>query len=317
MPDRARPTRPAVALRGLEATFQMAQTEKGEGFPGQRIVILPRRVVAKALEHPLLRGLLPTDVGYFPKAGGHRFERKVGVDQAIFIYCTHGRGWCDLAGQRYEVQAGDLLVIPPRTPHAYGADDRHPWTIPWVHAAGDNVGHYLGELGVSIERPVLYLGDDPQLLGLFEELIEVSEQGYTPSHLLYAAHTLAHLIGVMIWHRQQNWRGTPDSRQKVAQSITYMKQHLDQPLHVAALAAIANLSPSHYAALFKTQTGYAPIDYLIRLRMHQACQLLDTTNLNIKEIALRLGYEDPLYFSRVFRSVNDASPSDYRLMHKG
>jgi AraC-like DNA-binding protein len=295
----------------------MNRPEKGEGFPGQRIIVLPRRVVANALQAPLLRGVLPTDVGYFPKAAGHLRERNAGVDQAIFIYCTHGRGWCELGGRRHEIQAGELLVVPPEAPHAYGADENEPWTIPWVHAAGAHVSFYLSELGVSVDSPVLYLGDDPQLLALFEELMDVAESGYTPAHLLYASQTLAHLIGTMIWHRHQNWRGDPDPRQKIVKSISYMKQHLQKPLHVSTLAALTNLSPSHFTALFKRQTGYAPIDYFIRLRMHQACQLLDTTDLNIKAIAALLGYDDQFYFSRVFKSVNEASPTDYRLMHKG
>jgi AraC-like DNA-binding protein len=244
-------------------------------------------------------------------------ERRTGVNQAIFIYCTHGQGWCEIGGQRHDLQAGDLLVVPPDTPHAYGADEEHPWTIPWIHATGANVRLFLNELGVSVEHPVIYLGEDPQLLGLFEEVLAALEHGYAPAQLLYAAQALAHLLGVMIWHRQQRWRGDPDPQQKINQSIAYMKQHLEQPLHVPTLAALANLSPSHYTALFKQHTGYAPIDYLIRLRMHWACQLLDTTNLPVKNIAASLGYDDPFYFSRLFKAVNEASPTEYRLMHKG
>ena len=295
----------------------MEWRKRPEGFAGQRIVVLPRKVVAKAMEDVLLRGLLPTDAGYFPKAAGHYMDRRVGVNQAIFIYCTHGRGWCELGGQRHQLEAGDLLVIPPETPHVYGADEEHPWTISWVHATGENVGLFLAELGVSLEHPVIYLGEDPQLLALFEEVLAVLEHGYAPAQLLYASQALAHLLGMMIWHRQQRWRGDPDPKQKINQTIAYMKQHLEQPLHVATLAALANLSPSHYTALFKQHTGYAPIDYLIRLRMHWACQLLDTTDQPVKTIAASLGYDDPFYFSRLFKTVNEASPTEYRLMHKG
>ena len=291
--------------------------KRPEGFLGQRIVVLPRKVVTKALEHPLLRGLLPTDAGYFPKAAGHYMERSVGVDQAIFMYCTHGRGWCELGGKRHNIQAGDLLVVPPECPHVYGADEEHPWTIPWVHAAGANVGLFLTELGVSLENPVIYLGEDPQLLGLYEEVLAILEHGYAPAQLLYASQALAHLLGMMVWHRQQRWRGEPDPKQRISQSIAYMKEHVETPLKVSTLAALANLSTSHYTALFKQHTGYAPIDYLIRLRMHWACQLLDTTDLPVKKIAASVGYDDPFYFSRVFKMVNEASPTEYRLMHKG
>lgn len=251
-----------------------ARAGKGEGFPGQRIVVLPRTVVARARSHPLLRGLLPTDVGYFPKVVGHLRERQAGVDQAIFIYCAQGEGWCEIDGRRHEVYPGDLLVLPPEVAHAYGADTRHPWTLHWFHATGGDIPHLLVELGVNAANPVLFLGQEPQLLALFEELLGTLERGYAPGELLYASQTLHHLVGAMIRHRRENWRGAPDPSQKVTQSIDYMKQHLGQPLRLAALAAMANLSPSHFSAVFKEQTGYAPIDYFIRLRMHHACQLL-------------------------------------------
>src|ERR1017187_7284290 len=121
----------------------MDRPKRPEGVPGQRIVVLPRVGVAKAMEDALLRGLLPTDAGYFPKAAGHCMERRTGVNQAIFIYCTNGRGWCELGGQRHELEAGDLLVVPPETPHMYGADEEHPWTIPWIHAAGSHGRPFL------------------------------------------------------------------------------------------------------------------------------------------------------------------------------
>jgi len=291
--------------------------EKPEGFAGQRIVVLPRRVIDHALKQSLLRGLLPTDAGYFPRARHHLRQRPEGVDQAIFIYCVKGRGWCELRGRRHEVHAGDMLVIPPGEPHHYGADDREAWTIPWIHATGAHVPALLAELGVSAEAPTFYLGEEPQVLALFEELLDTLERGYAPPYLLYAAQTLSHLVGTMIWRRRQTWRGAPDLKQKLAQTIAYMKEHLEQPLRLSRLAALANLSASHYSALFREQTGYSPIDYLIRLRMHRACQWLDTTDLPVKEIALRVGYEDQLYFSRLFRQVNDVAPTDYRALHKG
>ena len=100
-------------------------------------------------------------------------------------------------------------------------------------------------------------------------------------------------------------------------SINHMKQHLNHSLQVDTLAAIANLSRSRYIELFKQQSGYAPIDYFIRLRMHRACQLLDTTDMSVKAVATALGYEDPLYFSRLFRRVNEKSPMQYRNLRKG
>jgi AraC-like DNA-binding protein len=104
---------------------------------------------------------------------------------------------------------------------------------------------------------------------------------------------------------------------KIEQSIAYMLRHLDEPLQVATLAARASISPSHFFALFKRQIGCAPIDYFIRLRMQHACRLLDETMLSVKEVSAMLGYADPFYFSRIFKSVNHIAPSEYRLLKNG
>jgi AraC-like DNA-binding protein len=104
---------------------------------------------------------------------------------------------------------------------------------------------------------------------------------------------------------------------KIEQSITYMLRHLDESLQVATLAAQANISASHFFALFKRQTGCAPIDCFIRLRMQHACRLLDETVMSVKEVAATLGYDDPFYFSRIFKSVNHVAPSEYRLLKNG
>ena len=93
-----------------------------------------------------------------------------------------------------------------------------------------------------------------------------------------------------------------------------MLRHLDESLQVATLAARANISPSHFFALFKRQMGCAPIDCFIHLRMQHACRLLDETELSVKEVAATLGYDDPFYFSRIFKSVNQVAPSEYRLL---
>src|SRR5215469_3260039 len=103
---------------------------------------------------------------------------------------------------------------------------------------------------------------------------------------------------------------------KIEQSISYMLQHINQPLQVATLAAAVNVSPSHYSALFKRWMGSSPIDYFIHLRMQQACRLFDSTSLNVKEVAAALGYDDPFYFSRAFKAIHRVAPSGYRLMSK-
>jgi AraC-like DNA-binding protein len=104
-----------------------------------------------------------------------------------------------------------------------------------------------------------------------------------------------------------------EGARKIQESIAYMREHLNQPLHIAKLAHMAHISPSHFFVLFKRWSGFSPIEYFNRLRMRQAGILLTTTALNVKEIAAALGYDDPFYFSRMFKSVHGLAPSAYRL----
>jgi len=103
-----------------------------------------------------------------------------------------------------------------------------------------------------------------------------------------------------------------DAARKVERSIAYMVEHINKPLQVATLASMANVSPSHFFALFKRRMGCPPMDYFTRLRMRHACRLLGSTSASVKEVAAALGYDDPFYFSRVFKSFHKVPPSLYR-----
>lgn len=294
-----------------------ADRQKGEGFPGQRIVVLPRAVIRDALSQPLLRGLLGTDIGFFPRAQGHRRVRLTGSEQTIFIYCTHGRGWCELDDSMVEIGSGDLLVIPAGSTHAYGATTKAPWTIHWFHAAGHDVPDFQRQLGINRANPSVRMGHDPRALGLFEEALDTLEHGYLPTQLLYASQTLRHFLARATWLVRHAPRDLPAAAQRITRSVEFMKENLDRPLRASTLAAVAGLSVSQFAARFREVTGYPPVDYFNRLRMHRACQWLDTSDLSVKEIANRLGYDDPLYFSRAFKAVMELAPSEYRRVRKG
>ena len=108
----------------------------------------------------------------------------------------------------------------------------------------------------------------------------------------------------------------PAARSKIGESIAYMTEHLNQPLQVATLASMVGISPSHYFALFKRHTGCAPMEYFTQLRMAAARQLLDNSASSVKEVAATLGYDDPFYFSRVFKSVNQLAPTNYRMKQR-
>jgi AraC-like DNA-binding protein len=102
------------------------------------------------------------------------------------------------------------------------------------------------------------------------------------------------------------------TRQRLEPCLLYMTQHLDQPLRISTLCSMTCLSQSHFFALFKRITGHSPISYFIRERMRCATELLAQTALSVKAVSGSLGYNDPYYFSRLFKSVYQVAPSVYR-----
>ncbi|HEY4016990.1 MAG TPA: AraC family transcriptional regulator [Polyangiaceae bacterium] len=283
----------------------------------RRWIVVPPSDRARALAHPLLEALLPSHVGFFPGARRHRVDRPEGVDQAIFKYCVAGEGWCQVGGRRFDVGAGDLMVVPAEAPHAYASSPDRPWTVHWFHAVGRALPLLARELGVSARQPVVRLGQDARLVALFQELEGALEDDCAFPELLYASQVLAHVMGRMIRLRRAPQGEDPGPRERVRRSAEHMKDRLDRPPAVAELASLAGLSASHYASLFRHLLGCAPKTYFERLRLHKAAGLLLTTGDSVKAIAGKMGYRDALYFSRTFRRVHGVSPSEYRRDHAG
>lgn len=275
-------------------------------------VTLPLSSRRMATRHPLMRGLFPSHVGFFPAAKHHQIERPAGIETTIVKYCVRGRGWCRLGSETYAVGSGDLLVVPAGMPHAYGAEPSNPWTVHWFHAMGEHLPLLFDRLGCDARRPVVHLGIDVALIALFEEVHAALEDDYAEPQMLLASQILAHLMGICIKLKRCATIERLDTPRRLALTLDFMKAHLTDDLDVEKLASLAGLSPSRFQVLFRAANGMSPGHYLKCLRVHRAAQLLDTTTRPIKDIAGEVGYQDALYFSRVFRQVHERSPSEFR-----
>lgn len=104
----------------------------------------------------------------------------------------------------------------------------------------------------------------------------------------------------------------PINRARIRAVIELMVANLDRTITLAELAKTVNLSASHFSHLFKAETGFAPIEYLINLRMEKAGHLLATTFLSVKEIMANVGYDNRANFLRRFEKDYEVTPTEYR-----
>lgn len=291
--------------------------QREEGFSGQHLVVLPASVRQASGRDPLLRGLHVTDAGFFPRAVGHAVRRRVGAATHLVLLCVAGRGSVSVGdGGTTEVGPGALVWMPARRAHAYGSSEAQPWTIAWVHFSGDEVDAWREHLGFSREGGLQQITAAARPVQHLQKIYQVLEGGYPRNNLVRAASLLRGFF-TEVAAAPGDLEAGRTANERVAATVEWMRERLEQPLRLAELAAASSLSVQYYAELFSRRFGYGPIDFLIRLRVQRACQLLDTTKLSVKEIAMRVGFEDAFYFSRKFRAIMGKSPREYRNLPKG
>jgi AraC-like DNA-binding protein len=259
-----------------------------------------------------------TDAGHFPHAAGHRVERPQGVATHLLIACLSGSGWIRTGGANLAMRPGQLAWLPAHLGHAYGSSEDSPWTISWAHFSGEEVAAWQTQLGWAAADPVMLGRLPPDRMSdlRLERVYDWLEHGYSLPQLFGAAAALRATFCAAIQLAQF---GGPirSAAERVAAVLDRMRAAPAVAYRLQELAAAAHLSIPHFSELFRRQTGYAPIDYLIRQRIRQACQLLDTTLAPIGIIAADVGYADPYYFTRAFRQVMGLSPRAYRQVVKG
>jgi len=296
----------------------MGRMRRREGFAGQHMAVVPAPIRESASRHPLLKGLLVTDAGHFPKAAGHWVSRPQGAPTHLLIACLGGSGWVKGLGGMLSIRPGRLVWLNAHCPHAYGSSDADPWTISWAHFTGDEAVEWRSQLGLPATGDVAMgsVAEDRVSDLRLERVHDALEHGYSLPQLITAAAALRSSFCAAIQLAHLDGSTRPASR-RVAAVVERIRESPESSRRLGDLAAAAHLSVPHFSDLFRRQTGYAPIDYVIRQRIRRACQLLDTTEAAVGAIAAEVGYSDSFYFARSFRSVMGVSPRSYRRVVKG
>ena len=293
--------------------------KRKDGFSGERALLLPLSVVQEMEKDALSSILHITDIGYYPKALHHFRERTEPISQFVFIYCIEGAGWFRVGEQEYAVKANQYFILPAGAPHAYGSDENNPWTIYWIHFKGKLASYFAGQAARPIEIKPSVQSRISNRNDLFEEIFRTLEMGYSHENLLYACSAFHYYLGSLRYLQQyrEAVRTESDTNDIVTAAIHYMKENLEKKLTLADLATHIGYSPSHFSVLFSKRTGYAPLTYFNQLKIQQACQLLDFTDMKVNQICYKIGIEDTYYFSRLFSKIMGMSPRDYKKQKKG
>lgn len=105
---------------------------------------------------------------------------------------------------------------------------------------------------------------------------------------------------------------TESNRNPVNKATSYIMEHYMDDISLEDVASVVEVSPYYLSKIFKEKEGVNFIDYLTDLRMKKAVELLEANTLSVKEVSFEVGYQDPNYFSRIFKKNFGVTPTEYR-----
>ena len=233
-------------------------------------------------------------------------------DHYLIHYVVSGSGKLQCNQQEYTVSAGMLFIIFPSQVASYQADETNPWQYNWVGFNGADARRLVKMTELSKEQPVWQSDDAEETCRLIRSIADASDNtAAADAEMVGRLYLfLAHLI------KHSRNRSAGDTHQTyVDNALRYIQYNYASNIGVADIARYVGISRSQLYRAFLQDFGVSPHAYLQTYRINEACSLLRDPAYSVAEVAGSVGFNDPLYFSRVFKSIKGVTPSDYQKKH--
>ena len=257
--------------------------------------------------------LLITAVGYFRVHSREVLQthRKNGRGDYQLIYVAEGKLYLINNGKEQIVSKGNMILFRPGEPQLYTlyAKDR-PETY-WVHFTGNNVERILEYYNIPVGTNVFFTGVSGNYKWLFRKMIQELQLKRTN----FAEMLMLQLRQLLLYISRNIEEGplvTADLLDEVEQAMHYFNKNFYLPIIIEDYAKEHHMTPWWFIQNFKKITQVTPAQYIVSLRISNAMNLLDNTDYSVAKIAMSVGYDNALYFSRLFKRHVGCSPRDYR-----
>lgn len=261
----------------------------------------------------------PADDGLGIVCGGHEFcaadfeLRRTNYPYWFVIYTVAGQGEVNTQGHTQTLQAGTLSGMAPGTSHHYSCDPARPMEQYFATFCGPDAGVLFAISGLN-QHHALHMSEAPLCLELFEDFMQTGLD-----HALHAQTICGAYLKIILMKAAAELTGTSLSYSGAMLTFQdcrrYINRHYQKIKGPGEVAQACQVDVRYLAALFKRFSTVSPYQYLMRLKLNRAADLLLTTSLSVKEIATYVGFEDPYHFSRNFKQFHTCSPKQYRLNH--
>ena len=227
------------------------------------------------------------------------------------LYVANGKTHFWFDGKEEIVNAGHMVLYKPEEiqKYVYYLEDNPE--VFWIHFTGSDVKNILAYHGISLDEHVFYCGVLPDYKALFRKIIQelqLCRYGYED----YIASLFNDILLLVNRQQHEQKKTTGNVQEQIERAAAYFNENYNTKISIDDYAESLHISTNWFIHNFKQYAGMSPAQYILSLRMVNAQSLLERTTYNIKEISEIVGYENPLYFSRVFKKEIGKSPAQYR-----
>jgi AraC family transcriptional regulator of arabinose operon len=226
-------------------------------------------------------------------------------------FIIDGEGWLKIGDREYYPQPGQLYFMPSGELQSYSSISPNTFLKYWCHfTARINNIDIFNMLNIP---DFLNVTDKRELNNLFQRLLYYYGKG-TPYSILKTRGIMLELLAWLF--EQVNIRDINLQSYSFANDLLkvlkYIEDNLSKDITIEQLSNIIHFHPNYFIRFFRDHMGCSPIQYINRMRLEKAKNLLKATNLSIKEITDLTGFNDASYFSKKFKKDIGLSPLEYR-----
>lgn len=222
------------------------------------------------------------------------------------VLIVSGEGKIKIRGKVITARPGMLFHFAPGVPHSLETESENPMGFYAVHF--DMFTFIPGNIPELFHPDIDEIttpADFSVLKSLFKNMTELKISG-TYGYKLGCSSILGEIL-----FRLMSSNSNYGFSRKAEQIIGYIDNNLDKKLTLSAIAKAFSMNGSYLSKLFKSATGYTLTEYIQKARVNKAKEFIIEGNMKMQDIAAFAGYDDPLYFSRVFKKLEGVSPTEY------
>lgn len=277
---------------------------KGKDFNTKRIIYTPSSFAKENLIYLQEAGQLNTN-------GSHTSQRNH-LNSYLFFLVTNGNGCIKYDGKQYNLKAGDCVFIDCNKNYSHSTS-KDFWSLKWIHFYGNNLISIYNKYIERGGKIIINLKQISQYENIIDEIFSIANSSENIKDMKIYEQLVCLLTLLM---QESCNHDNKKNKDKANQNIYDIKNYLDDnftsKITLDSLSEKFFINKFYLSRLFKSTFGISIINYILKLRITNAKELLRFSTLSIEQISYKCGIDDPNYFSRIFKNIEGCTPNEYR-----